>query len=116
MFKETGGGVFMEAKGLEKGDKAKVGKFTRLLEAVHRLIYAKDDVVGLAGGVGFKKGKEIKAGENVRGELVAIRSRFGCIIGERLAVPIQIERESCVGFVGFVCRMKRGCVWVVRVG
>jgi hypothetical protein len=48
---------------------AKVGKFARLLEAVHRLIDAKDDA-GLAGGVGFKKGKEIKAGENVRGELV----------------------------------------------
>ena len=49
-------------------DEAKVGKFVRLLEAVHRLFYAKDDV-GLAGGVGLDEGKEIKAGENVRGEL-----------------------------------------------
>jgi hypothetical protein len=50
-------------------DKAKVRKFTRLLEAVHRFVYAKDDI-GLAEGFGFKKGKDIKAGESVRGELV----------------------------------------------
>jgi hypothetical protein len=54
----------------ERRETRKVGKFARLLEAVHRLIDAKDDV-GLAGGVGFEKGKEIKAGENVRGELVS---------------------------------------------
>ena len=55
MFEETGGGGFEEAEGGEKRDEAKVGKFARLLEAVHRLVYSKDDV-GLAGGVGFKEG------------------------------------------------------------
>jgi len=50
-------------------NKAEVRKFARFLEAVHRLIYSKDDV-GLAGGVGFKEGKEIEAGENGGGELM----------------------------------------------
>ena len=48
MFKETGGGGFEEVEGGEKRDEAKVGKFARLLEAVHRPVYSKDDV-GLAG-------------------------------------------------------------------
>ncbi len=48
--------------------------------------------------------------------LEAIRSGFGCSIGERLADPIQIESESWVGFIGFVVRVDRGCVWVVRGG
>ena len=67
MLEETGSGSFVEAEGGEKRDEAKVGEFFRLLEAVHRLVYTKDDV-GLAGGVGFKEGKEIEAGENGGGE------------------------------------------------
>ncbi len=59
----------METKSGEKGDKAKVGEFYRLLEAVHRFVYSKDDV-GLAGGIGLKEGKEIEAGENGGGELM----------------------------------------------
>jgi hypothetical protein len=69
MLEETGSGSFVEAEGWEKRDEAKVWKFSRLLEAVHRLVDTKDDV-GLAGGVGFKEGKEIEAGENGRGELM----------------------------------------------
>jgi hypothetical protein len=52
----------VETKSGEKRDEAKAREFSHLLEAVHRLVYAKDDV-GLAGGVGFKEGKEIEAGE-----------------------------------------------------
>ena len=63
MFKETGGRGFEEAEGGEKRDEAKVGQFARLLEAIHRLVDAKDDV-GLAGGVGLDEGKEIEVGEN----------------------------------------------------
>ncbi len=40
-----------------------------LLEAVHRLVYSKDDV-GLAGGVGFEEGKETEVGENGGRELM----------------------------------------------
>ncbi len=67
MLEETGSGGFVEAEGGEKRDEAKVGKFPRLLEAAHRLIYSKDDV-GLPGGVGFDEGRrlrwEITAEEN----------------------------------------------------
>ncbi len=66
----------METKSGEKRDEAKVGEFSRLLEAVHRLVHAKDNV-GLAGGVGFKEGKEIEAGENGGGELMG--EEFKCI-------------------------------------
>ncbi len=59
----------METKSGEKRDEAKVGEFSRLLETVHRLVYAKDDV-GLARGVNLKEGKEIEVGENGRGELM----------------------------------------------
>ncbi len=59
----------MEAKSGEKIDEAKVGELSRFLEAVHFFVYAKDDV-GLAGGVGFKEGKEIEAGENGGRELM----------------------------------------------
>ena len=69
MLEETGSGSFVEAEGGEKTDEAKVAEFSRLLEAVHRLVYTKDDV-GLAGGVSFKEGKEIEAGENGGGELM----------------------------------------------
>ena len=34
----------METKSGEKRDEAKVGEFSCLLEAVHRLVYAKDNV------------------------------------------------------------------------
>ncbi len=63
MCEETGSGGFEEAEGGEKKDEAKVEEFARLLEAVHRLVYSKDDV-GLAGGVGFEEGKEIEVREN----------------------------------------------------
>ncbi len=70
MFEETWSGGFVETKSGEKRDEAKVGEFSRLLEAVHRsLFYAKDNL-GLAGGVGFKEWKEIEAGENGGGELM----------------------------------------------
>ncbi len=59
MFKKTGGGGFEEAKGGEKRDEAKVRELARLLEAVHRPVYSKDDV-GLAG--------EERRGEERRGE------------------------------------------------
>ena len=69
VFKETGGGGFEEAEGGEKRDEAKVGKFARLLEAVHRLIDSKDDV-GLAGGVSLDEGEKVKVGENSGRELL----------------------------------------------
>ncbi len=71
MFEEAGSCGFVKAESGEKRNEAKVGQFSRLLEAVHRLVYAKDDV-GLAGGVGFKEGKEIEAeaGENGGKELM----------------------------------------------
>ena len=59
MFEETGGGGFVETEGGEKRDEAKVGQFASLLEAVHRLIYTKDDV-GLAGGVGLDEGVKVE--------------------------------------------------------
>jgi hypothetical protein len=37
---------------IEESDTAKVGNFSRLLEAVHRLVYYAKDDVGLARGVG----------------------------------------------------------------
>ena len=59
----------METKGGEKRDEAKVGEFSRLIEAVHRFVYSKDDV-GLAGGVGLDEGVKVKVRENSGGELV----------------------------------------------
>ena len=76
----------METKSGEKREGAKVGKFSRLLEAVHRFVYSKDDV-GLAGGVGFKEGKEIEAGENGGGELMG--EEFG-VLG-RVEVGAKVE-------------------------
>ena len=64
MFKETGGGGFIETEGGEK-----VREFARLLEAVHRLVNAKDDV-GLAGGVGLDEGVKVEVRENSGRELV----------------------------------------------
>ena len=86
MFKKTGGGGFKETEGGEKGDEAKVREFARLLEAVHRLVNAKDDV-GLAGGVGLKEGKEIEVGENGGRKLMG--KEFNIYIGE--------GREECQG-------------------
>ena len=71
---------------------AKVGEFSRLLEAVHRLVDTKDDV-GLAGGVCFEKGKEIKAGKNVRGELVGKDSN---VLG-RVEVSAKVEVREIDG-------------------
>ena len=69
MFEKTGGGGFVETEGGEKRDEAKVRQFARLLEAVHRLIYTKDDV-GLAGGVGLDEGVKVEVRENSGRELV----------------------------------------------
>ncbi len=69
----------METKSGEKRDEAKVGDFSRLLEAVHRLVYAKD-IVGLARGAGFKERNEIEAGENGGGELMV--EEFDVFVGE----------------------------------
>ncbi len=44
MFEEAWSEGFVETKSGEKRDEAKVGEFSRLLEAVHRLVYAKDNV------------------------------------------------------------------------
>jgi hypothetical protein len=83
MFEETWSGGFVETKSGEKRDEAKVGEFSRLLEAVHRLVCAKGNV-GLAGGVGFKEGNEIEAGENGGGELMG--EEFDVLGGSR-SVP-----------------------------
>jgi hypothetical protein len=83
VFKETGGGGFVETEGGEKRDEAKVGKFARLLEAVHRLIDAKDDV-GLAGRVSLDEGAEVQVGENSGRELV----------GEKFDVLGRVERSA----------------------
>ena len=69
MLEKTGSGGFVEAEGGEKRDEAKVGEFSRLLEAVHRLVDTKDDV-GLAGGVSVNEGEKVKVGENRGRELV----------------------------------------------
>ena len=70
MFEEAGSCGFVEAESGEKRNEAKVGQFSRLLEAVHRLVDSKDDA-GLAGGVELDKGEEVKARENLRRELVS---------------------------------------------
>ncbi len=69
MFEKTRSGDFVETKSGEKRDEAKVGEYSRLLEAVHRFVYSKDDV-DLAGGVGFKEEKKIEAGKNGGEELM----------------------------------------------
>jgi len=69
VFEKTESGGFVETEGGEKRDEAKVRQFARLLEAVHRLIYTKDDV-GLAGGVGLDEGVKVEVRENSGRELV----------------------------------------------
>jgi hypothetical protein len=78
---------------------AKVGEFSRTLEAVHRLVYTKDDV-GLAGGVGFKEGKEIEAEENGGGELMGedFYVLWRVEVGSEVEVrEIDGDKESVVG-------------------
>ena len=41
---KTGGKGFVKVEGVEEGDKAKVRQLTGFFEAVHRLLYAEDDV------------------------------------------------------------------------
>ena len=99
MFKETGGGGFVETEGGEKRDEAKVREFAGLLEAVHRLVDTKDDV-GLAGGVGLKEGNEIELGENggreLMGEEFYVLGRVE--VGSELKVgEIDGVKESVVG-------------------
>ncbi len=61
MLKKTRGGGFEETEGGEKRDEAKVREFARLLEAVHRLVDAKDDVVkALPEGVFWRKGRRLR--------------------------------------------------------
>ncbi len=45
-----------------------------------------------------------------------IGSRFGCSVGDRFTVPVQIESEGWCGCVGFVGRVERVCVCVGRGG
>ena len=52
---KTGGEGLVEVEALEEGDKAKVGQLTCFFEAVHRLLYAEDDV-RLSGFVLLNKG------------------------------------------------------------
>jgi hypothetical protein len=99
MLEKTGSGGFVEAEGGEKRDEAKVGEFSRLLEAVHRLVDTKDDV-GLAGGVGLKEGNEIEVGENggreLMGEEFYVLGRVE--VGAKVEVrEIDGAKESVVG-------------------
>ena len=41
---KTGGKGLVKVEGVEEGDKAKVRQLTGFFEAVHRLLYAEDDV------------------------------------------------------------------------
>ena len=52
---KTGGEGLVKVEALEEGDKAKVGQLTCFFEAVHRLLYAEDDV-RLSGFVLLNKG------------------------------------------------------------
>jgi hypothetical protein len=52
---KTGGEGLVKTEGVEEGDKAKVRQLTCFFEAVHRLLYAEDDV-RLSGFVLFNKG------------------------------------------------------------
>jgi hypothetical protein len=103
VFKETGGGGFVETEGGEKRDEAKVGKFARLLEAVHRLIDSKDDV-GLAGGVSLDEGEKVKVGENSGREL----------LGEKFNILGRVERSAKIK-VGEVDRPKESVIRHNRV-
>ena len=99
MFEETGGGGFVETEGGEKRDEAKVREFSRLLEAVHRLIYTKDDV-GLAGGVSVNEGEKVKVGENRGRELVGKEfDVLGRVEGSAKVEVRQVNRtqESVIG-------------------
>jgi hypothetical protein len=79
---------------------ASLRQFARLLETVHRLMYTKDDV-GLAEGVSFNKGEDVKeAGENVRGELVGKDfDELGRVnVGSKVKIrEINGAEESVVG-------------------
>ena len=113
MFKETGGGGFVETEGGEKRDEAKVGKFARLLEAVHRLIYSKDDV-GLAGGVSLDEGMEIEVGENGGGELMG--EDFDVLARVEVGAKVKVRQvngaeESVVGD-DRVEEVEREATWV----
>jgi hypothetical protein len=41
---KAGGRGFEEIEGFEKGDKAEIGEFTGLLQSVHRLVDAEEEV------------------------------------------------------------------------
>ncbi len=103
MFKETGGGGFEETEGGEKRDLAKVGEFARLLEAVHRLIYSKDDV-GLAVGVSLDEGEKVKVGENSGREL----------LGKEFDILGRVERSAKIK-IGEVDRPKESVIRHNRV-
>ncbi len=85
MFEEAGSGGFVEAEGGAKRNEAKVGQFARLLEAVHRLVYSKDNV-GLAGGVSLDEGEKVKVGENSGREL----------LGKEFDILGRVERSAKV--------------------
>ena len=44
MTEKTGGKGLVKVEGVEEGDTAKVRQLTGFFEAVHRLLYAEDDV------------------------------------------------------------------------
>ena len=55
VMEKTGSEGLVKVEGVEEGDKAKVRQLTGFFEAVHRLLYAEDDV-RLSGFVLFNKG------------------------------------------------------------
>ncbi len=96
----------METKSGEKEDEAKVGEFSRLLEAVHRPVYAKEgkeieaeiEVGFKEEKVGFKEGKEIEAGENGGGEYMGEEFDVLGRVGAKVEVgEIDGAEESVVG-------------------
>ncbi len=80
-----------------------------------------DDVSKAVAGNSGEGDRDDRAGQDEAGDffgfsgdpMEAIRSRFGCDIGERFSLTIQIKSDSGVGVVGCVGWRERGCV---RIG
>ena len=83
-----------------------------------------DDVTTAAAGNGRIGDGDDGPRQDEAGDLLAfgsdpmgtIGSGFGCSVGERFAVLIQIESEMWCGCIGFVGRLARVCVGVGRGG
>ena len=71
MTEKAGGEGLVEVEALEEGDKTKIGQLTCLFEAVHRLLYAEDDV-RLSGFVLLYEGMEEKARQDSWGKKVSV--------------------------------------------